>query len=191
MWRGWLDWAMASDRLADAVEAARHLPADGLEPEALLSHRAWLAARVGDPRAERIALQQWLEHVPGEPQAVARWIALAAQSGRVDEVAELRRRKAELDRASDAYRMALTSRGVPTDRFDELGRLAETLGRWFEARGWWTLALSRSTHADEARAAIARIDRAEQALESIGPLRSTTSSPRALADALADLISSS
>ncbi len=72
VWRARLEWAMASDRLPDAVEAARHLPADGLEPESLLSLRAWLAARVGDPHAERAALQRWLEHVPGEPRAVAR-----------------------------------------------------------------------------------------------------------------------
>ena len=69
-----------------------------------------------------------------------------------------------------------------------LGRLAETLGRWFEARGWWALDLDQPGHADEARAAIARIDRAEQEGKSPQPSRTTTPSSHTLADALADLI---
>jgi tetratricopeptide (TPR) repeat protein len=186
VWRARLEWAVASDRLDEVVEAMRHLPAEGREPEAMRSLRAWLAARLGGARAEQAALEQWPEHAPGETRVLARRIALAAQAGRADQVAELRRRKAELDRTSDAYRMALTDR-VPSGRFDELGRLAESLGRRFEARGWWTLALRQQTHAEEARAAMARLDGAEQALESLRPARRAPSS-RTLADAMADLI---
>ena len=115
----------------------------GLTPEALLSTRAWLAARLGDVRAEQDAVTRWLERVPGELTALDRLIALKTQAGRAEEVVALRRRKAELDRASDDYRRTLVER-VPVGQFAELGRLAETLGRWFEARGWWTLALRES-----------------------------------------------
>src|SRR5207302_1606025 len=71
---------------------------------------------------------------------------------------ELRRRKTELDRAMEDYRRILYPE-VPRGHYDRLGRLAETLGRWFEARGWWTLAGRDSAHAVEARAALTRLDR--------------------------------
>ena len=86
IWRARLEWAMATDRVADAVEALRHLPADRLTPEALLSTRAWLAARLGDARAEQDAVTRWLERVPGEFMAVDRLIALKTQAGQAEEV---------------------------------------------------------------------------------------------------------
>src|SRR5206468_786049 len=48
----------------------------------------------------------------------------------------------------------------------------ETLGRWFEARGWWTLALRDSAHAAEARAALTRLDRIQRALAATQPTAS-------------------
>src|SRR5205085_1616882 len=115
---------------------------------------------------------------------------LAAQAGRTAEVARLRRRKAEFDRATDAYRTLLDDH-VPTGNYDELGRLAETLGRWFEARGWWTLVGRDPARADEARAALARLDRAEKnlaAAEDLGRPPSAVPPSRTVADALTDLI---
>ncbi len=181
VWGARLEWAMASDRLVEVLESMRHLPAGALEPEAMLSLRAWLAARLGEPIAEQSALEQLLERVPGDTRALSRLTELAVRAGRTDQVDRLRRRKAELDRATDAYRKILTPK-APDGRFDELGRLAESLGRWFEARGWWTLALQQPAHAAEARDALARIDRAEAARPSI-PVAPTT-----MADAMADLI---
>src|SRR5262249_29528355 len=76
-------------------------------------------------------------------------------------------------------------------------QLAEKLGRWFEARGWWTLAGSAPAHAVEARTALVRLDRLEQNLASTRRSMFTerpksepvqTSQPRTLADAVADLI---
>ena len=74
---------------------------------AVLSLRAWLAARLGDPHAEQAAWTQLLERCPATPGP---WPAdrAGARAGRTDRSPQLRRRKAELDRASDAYRMALT-----------------------------------------------------------------------------------
>jgi enediyne biosynthesis protein E4 len=186
IWRARLDWAVASDRVADAVQALRHLPADRLAPEALLSTRAWLAARLGDVRAEQEAVTRWLERVPGEFMAVDRLIALKAQAGEAQEVVALRSRKAELDRASDDYRRTLVEQ-VPVGHFAELGRLAETLGRWFEARGWWILASRESAGSDDARTALGRIDRIKHDLTAAD--RAWASSSRAtMADVLADVI---
>jgi tetratricopeptide (TPR) repeat protein len=186
VWRDELEWAMAADRLAEAVEALRHLPADQLTPEGRLSTRAWVAARVGDARAEQDALTRWFTRAPGELGAVARLIALKARSGPPEEAAVLRRRKSELDRASDDYRDALAEK-APTWHFVELGRLAETLGRWFEARGWWTLALGESPGLEEARAALDRIDRTERALATADRADAASRSGT-MAEALADLI---
>ena len=150
-----------------------------------MSLRAWLAARLGDEGAEQAALAELLNRVPGDTQAVARLIEQAARAGRTEQVAQLRRRK-DRARPGDAKSIARSSMpGSRADDFDKLGQLAETLGRWFEARGWWTLAGRDSTHAAEARAALDRIDRIERALESeieqsLGRRRAG-SVPRALA----------
>jgi tetratricopeptide (TPR) repeat protein len=186
VWRARLEWAMATDRLADAIESLRHLPADRLALEHHFSTRAWMAARLGDTRAEQDALTRWVGRVPGELTALARLITLKARSGSAEEVAELRRRKARLDRASDDYRGALADR-IPTGGFPELGRLAEELGRWFEARGWWTLALRQSVGSEEARVALGRIDRIEREMAADDRV-AAGSRPGTMADALADLI---
>jgi tetratricopeptide (TPR) repeat protein len=186
VWRAQLEWALAAQRLALAIEALRHLPTDRLEPEQLLRLRAWLAARVGSQRAEQAALTELLDRVPGDTQAVSRLTELAVRSGDGAAGAALRRRKAELDQVYSAYRTALFA-GLPTSHFEELGRLAEALGRWFEARGWWTLALRDPAHAALARTALARLDRSERVrAERDRPMQ--VSRPQTAADALSDLI---
>src|SRR5262249_11694352 len=105
----------------------------------------------------------------------------AARAGRAEQVEQLRRRKAALDRAADDYRRLL-SPAVPRGGFDELGRLAETLGRWFEARGWWTLAVADPARVAEARAALTRLDRIGRAR------RGSAGKGCTVAETLADLI---
>jgi tetratricopeptide (TPR) repeat protein len=182
VWRARLDWAMATDRLAEAVEALRHLPAQPADPDWLLGLRTWLAARRGDEAAEEESLARWLELVPGDSRALDRLSERAARSGRTAQLADLRRRKLEVDRATERYRKILNA-GVPTGDFDELGQLAEALGRWFEARGWWTLTLRDPARASAAREALARLGRAEPAGPAAGGPR-----PRTLADLLADAL---
>jgi tetratricopeptide (TPR) repeat protein len=179
VWRARLEWAITSDHLEEAVEAMRRVPADWLKREQILAIRAWLAARLGDEEAELAALNEWLEYVPGDTKAVARLIQRAARTGQREQVALLRRRKSELDELTGEYRQILEP-GVPSGQFDKLGRLAETLGRWFEARGWWTLAARDLKHVDEAREALDRIDRIEQSLttpRSRGQTPTRTSAP--------------
>ncbi|MHB1559607.1 MAG: FG-GAP-like repeat-containing protein [Isosphaeraceae bacterium] len=188
VWRARLEWAMAADRPSEAVEALRHIPGDRVDPDRRLEIRAWLAARSGDARTEENALNRALERVPGDTRVLARLAELAALDGRSDRVAELRRRKTEADRAADAYRRFLFTR-VPADGFDELGRLAETLGRWFEARGWWTLALETGGKSDAARvrAALERLDGVDRRLAQLD--RQDAPAPGStLADAMADLV---
>ncbi len=139
VWRSQLEWAMASDRVNEAVLAMDHIDLNELGPDRPLKIRAWLAGRRNNENAERTALTKLLALNPGDTEAVARLTELAVRAGRLEEAARLRRHQKELDQATEKYRKVLNA-GVPTSHYDELGTLAEALGRWFEARGWWQLA---------------------------------------------------
>ncbi len=197
VWHARLEWATASDRLAEAVEAMDHIPLNEVGPDRLLRIRVWLAARRNDLNAEREALTKLLVLVPGDTKAVARLTELAVRAGHPDQAAQLRRRQKELDQATEKYRKLLNA-GVPTGNYDELGRLAEALGRWFEARGWWQLAGRDAIHADQARLALQRLGQVEKTLAAADERSLAKHSPTqpnrseaqpTLADAQADLLS--
>src|SRR5262249_55672078 len=135
VWRAQLRLAQATDQVDAARAALTHLPAEVFSPTDVLALRAWFAAREGDAQAERIALEEWIDQAPGQAPALERLAALAAQAGRADRAAELRRRKARVDRVQEQYYRILESSGRAA-RAAELGALAEELGRHFEARAW-------------------------------------------------------
>jgi tetratricopeptide (TPR) repeat protein len=153
VWRARLDWARAAGRFDEAARALEHLPADRVAPVEALALRAWFATRRGDTEAERASLEQLIAADPGDTVALERLSRLAIAAGRADRAADYRRRKADVDRALARYRALLAHSEAAPDP-EELARLAETLGRWFEARGWWTLVAGR---APEARAALERL----------------------------------
>ena len=82
---------------------------------------------------------------------------LAAQAGRNEEAIQLRRRKTEMDRVKDRYRN-LYNRNQYADDVPELARLAQTLGRGFEAVGFLTWIVQREPGNTDARAALARLE---------------------------------
>jgi tetratricopeptide (TPR) repeat protein len=192
-----LDWAVAFDQVPPALEAASRLDPSLLAPARVLALRAWLAAHRGRTDAERQALEQLLALEPGNTRALVRLSDLAASSREPALMARLRREKAEIDRASDEYRMLLTddpylkgrnaAAAAEADRELRLARAAERLGRWFEARGWWTLARDRSPGSTEAREALARIDRKQDELEA-SPIAQKMARSRTLAELLSDLL---
>jgi tetratricopeptide (TPR) repeat protein len=197
VWRARLEWAMSLDRVPEAIHAMDHIPIKEIGPERFLKIRAWLAARRNDEPAERAALAKLLELVPGETEALARLTELAVRSGRTQEAVKLRRQQKEIDQATEKYRKLLNA-GVPTSQYDELGRLAETLGRWFEARGWWQLAGRDTSNADRVRDALRRLAELEKVQSKVG--RDVLTSRASIghvpsrmqptvADVLADLIS--
>lgn len=196
VWLAYLEWAMASGEVAEAVAAMGHIPLNQITPDRLLRVRAWLAARRNDDHGERTALTELLTLVPGDTEAVARLTELAVRSGRGDQAARLRHQQKELDQATEKYRKVLNA-GVPTGHYDELGRLAETLGRWFEAKGWWQLASRDPSNDGKSRAALNRLDQidkaqhatGEQILVKYGVNKEQRSGVKpTLADVLADLI---
>jgi hypothetical protein len=169
VWRARLDWAQAADRLDQAMRAARHLPAAALAQKRLLSLMAWFAARCGDRRAEREALEKLLAREPDEAAGFERLADLASQDGQSERLAELRRRKAVIDDARNRYRMLIDMSDRPSHAA-ELAAAAETMGRVFDARAWWALALRRSQSTTEAEAALARLPSVEPATVAAGVL---------------------
>jgi tetratricopeptide (TPR) repeat protein len=194
-----LEWAVAFDQISPALEVASSLDASSLSPARVLALRAWLAGGRGRKDAERDALEQLLVIEPGNTQALVRLSELAAGEGQTELVSRLHLRKAEIDRASDEYRMLLTDdpylKGRPVDEAESadreirLARCAERLGRWFEARGWWTLVQQRLVDSSEARESLVRLDR-EQDTRRTAPIFERIARGRHLSDLLADLLES-
>jgi predicted Zn-dependent protease len=142
VWRGQLAWALADGRPDAVFEAAAHLPARECDPSEVLALRAWLAARAGDHKEERRALEALHEREPGDAQALDRLAQLALDAGRADEAARLRRAKDEVDGARYAYQTQLSGRD-PAKRAPELARLATILGRRLDAACWSDLAAGK------------------------------------------------
>ena len=76
-------------------------------------------------------------------------------------MAALRRPKAEVDRALDAYNQRMTGTDAVAGAADRLalGRLAEAIGRRFDARIWYTLAMQAEPGNAEARTALLGLER--------------------------------
>jgi len=160
VWRAWLEWARGAGRPEEAVLAARHLGPAELDPVERLRLRAWLDRERGDARAETTELERWLEVEPAATPAMERLAELAHQAGRRDRVAELRCKKAEVERALEAYRHLLWReeplRGA-AERC-ELARRAEAAGRRPEARALYAWVLAADPAHVVAREALARLD---------------------------------
>jgi tetratricopeptide (TPR) repeat protein len=177
-WRARLDWAMATDRPDEARRALEHLTSQVFPPERVLMLCAWLAAR--DPRLgdletrldrESRALDALIASAPSESAALERRIELAVIRGDLDRAAGLRRAKSELDRNHHRYGNLLRE-GNPEANLPELADLAESLGRGFEAKAYWTLMLERRPNDSRARRALVRIDRKTAAVDATSVPRS-------------------
>jgi tetratricopeptide (TPR) repeat protein len=138
VWRSRLDLARASNDPSAVLKALQHLPASSFTEAERLALRSWLASKRGDADRERQALERQLEIDPGDNRALERLATLAWDAGQTERAREYRSRKAELDRIKDRYR-ALIDAPITPSQFAELGKLSQSLGRRFEARGWWSL----------------------------------------------------
>ena len=163
VWMARLEWAMADDRVDQARSALSHLRDDHLAEARVWKILAWFAARRGDDDAGRRAWDRVVEADPGDLAALERLAELALKLGETPRAERLRRRKAELDRALNRYLdlFWLTRRSDLARHAPEMARLAESLGRRFEARGFLTAILWHDPSDLEAREGLARLDRAE------------------------------
>ncbi len=160
VWRAMLDLALAVRDPTEARRCLGHLPADTSTPAEPFALRAWFAAIRGDARGERLALERLVEREPGRPQALERLVELAILDGQAERAALLRRRKADVDRDLSRYRELMFGKDLAY-AIPELARLAEALGRRFEARGWATLLERQPAGRREAAELIARLDETE------------------------------
>jgi thioredoxin-like negative regulator of GroEL len=168
VWKSWLDLAVTTGDVAKAREALVRLAPDGIPPAEVLVLRAWFAARSGNSENERQALEKLLERAPGQIEAVERLAELELLAGRPESAARLRARKAELDRAKIHYEMLVTKPSAEAVyHAAEMARLAEDLGRSFEARSLWSLVLEQSPGDRPAREALIRLRRSD--LPDAGP----------------------
>jgi enediyne biosynthesis protein E4 len=161
VWRAKLEWARVAGRADEAMRAAGHLPASAVRASRVLELRAWLAACRGDRAAERAALESLVSRERSDTAAIERLAALAELDGQKTQAAELRRRKAALDAATQRYRALIRQPDLPSHAA-ELARCAEEIGRRFDARAWWTLAVGRDRSIEqESTAALARLSKRE------------------------------
>ena len=100
VWKAWIELACATGQADKALEAARQLGPERLDIGARLELRAWFDKHRGDTRAESFSLGQWLRFEPTATQALERLAELAQEAGRSDQVAELRRRKSDVERGT-------------------------------------------------------------------------------------------
>ena len=139
VWRGRLKLAQATGDVQGAWESLSHIPAASTDEGEILALRAWLAARRGDAEAERRALEHLVEHDPGRSSALERLATFASDGGRIGDAERFRRRKAEIDRATDRYRKIVFYQTNLAERAEELAALSTTLGRRFDAQAWTIL----------------------------------------------------
>ena len=157
--RARLRLAMAAGRTDEARRALRGIPSVHFEPAETWSIRAWFAARREDPEAERDALEHVVAIEPGDTRALDRLAELAKRAGRSDRAAAIRQRQEEALRDKERYRRLLVADRdpIPLDELRERARLAERLGRRFEAEGWLGSILQHDSSDRTAREALDRL----------------------------------
>jgi tetratricopeptide (TPR) repeat protein len=156
VWKSWLEWAVAADRVQPAIEALEHVPVRLMDEARILELRTWFARGRGDAPAERRALEELVALEPGRSTAVVRLAELLQQAGETAAAGVLRRRKAELDDAMNRY-YPLYKENRLAEHLLELASLAERLGRRFEARACWELVAIREPANADAGRALARL----------------------------------
>jgi thioredoxin-like negative regulator of GroEL len=141
VWIARLHWAVATKRIDVVQQALTHIPATESNPAQVHRVNAWLAAQRGDVADERRELELWVAADPAAVAALDRLAEFAAKDSQPARAAELLRKKADIDRSLARY-MKLHERKQPIRDAVKLARLAEQLGRRFEARVFLAIANS-------------------------------------------------
>lgn len=178
IWRSRLNLAVAANDIDQFRLTLSHLPAAEFTEDEILVLRAWLAARSNIREAELRCLRELLKHQPSNARALEQAAELELQAGRADSAAAFRQRKAAIDSAKESYRKLL-GEGDPLEKLPDLVRLAEILGRTFEARGWASLATARGAPVTGS---------SRRARPSPAPEVRSTDRKLSLADRLSDLL---
>jgi thioredoxin-like negative regulator of GroEL len=162
VWRAQLSWGIATDR-ADVVEKAMaHMPATEWNLARFHQVNAWLAAHRGDVATERRELELLVAADPADVTAIGRLAELAEKESQPARAADLGGKKTRIDRLRARY-LKLHDRTQPIRDAEVLARLAEQLGRRFEARAFLTIAVSEDPAREDLRLDLERFS-ASQAM---------------------------
>ncbi len=157
VWRARLNWGVASGRVEEVERAITHLRGN----ESMLAQNdrigAWLAARRGDHRAERQALERVVAAEPADMGALNRLAELARHEGPVEQLDVWKRQRTEIDGLNARYQK-LFDRNQPIRDAVEMGRLAARLGGPFEARIFLTVAAAEGFDQADAQRELERLN---------------------------------
>src|SRR5262249_38632521 len=153
---------IATDRLAEAREALARLPAEASTPAEIHRVAAWLITHRKDVATKRRDLERLIADEPADFTSFDRLADLEVQEGHPARAAELRREKARIGGLLARYQK-LYQRSQPNRDAVEMARLAEQLGRWFEAKVFFNRAIAMSPGRDNLRGDLALVIRRAQA----------------------------
>jgi tetratricopeptide (TPR) repeat protein len=166
VWRARLDWALKTHRLADARDALKHLPAGSASRAEVYRLSAWFAAACGDLERHRRELAALVVEAPEDLAALDRLERREAR-GSVGTAAAPHRGKTEIERDQARYR-ALYRRNQPARDAEEMARLAERLGRRFEATVFLNAAIAEEPDRADLREALRRLEEATRRPDEAG-----------------------
>ena len=135
VWRARLEWAMATDRIDVVERALTHVPDVTSRPSDRHGINAWLAGHRGDFATERSELELLIAANPGDLSALDRLIDLHKKRSQPALAAEVFQRRNTVRELLGRY-MLLHGRKQPIRDAEESARIAEQLGRGFEAQGF-------------------------------------------------------
>ncbi len=159
---------MAANRVPEAEEALKHLPAERWNPAQAAKLLAWFAARSGAPAAEQKALERLLNADPTDIAARDRLIDLLVKNGQTDLAARERSSKDKIAGLQARYQ-TLFARNQPRRDAMEMGCLAEQLGRRFEAKAFLSIALALAPQRTDLKRELARLIASASKLAGPGP----------------------
>jgi enediyne biosynthesis protein E4 len=151
-----LTWAVATGHVDVARECLALLPAEDCAPGEVYKFAAWLAEKRRDARSERRALELLIATDPADGAALDRLAVLADRENQPSRAAELRGRKTELDQVNSRYK-ELFLRDQALRDAEEMARLAERLGRLFEAKVFWSVASAAEPDRADLQKALAEL----------------------------------
>jgi enediyne biosynthesis protein E4 len=156
VWWARMHWGMAVGQVAAVQESLKQLPVAEATLAQVHEIAAWLFFKRGDVISERRELEHLIAVDPAKLTALDRLAQLAEIDGQPARAAEFRRERAEVRRVRARYE-ELYERKQPVRNAVEMARMAEQLGRTFEAQAFLTLAIAENPDRADLSRALGRL----------------------------------